>query len=136
MTQTEMFGQQQIGNLAREVPLAVGRIAFAPDHIPGVRKMVLPDMLGQPPANGTATSIAAADAIKPSADTLRKRVYDYIKAQGPHGATDEECQMSLGMSGNTQRPRRVELFQQCKICMAAEMRVTRAGRKANVWVAI
>lgn len=125
MTQLEMFGQQQTGNLTREVPLTVGRIAFS--H-------ALPDMRGQPPANGTATSIAAADAIKASADTLRKRVFDYIKARGPHGATDEEAQAALGMSGNTQRPRRVELFQQGKICMSTEMRRTRAGRKANVWV--
>ena len=76
------------------------------------------------------------DILPGELEANRKRVYDYIKAQGPHGATDEECQMSLGMSGNTQRPRRVELFQHGKICMAAEMRRTRAGRKANVWVAI
>ena len=115
MTQPELFGQYQVGNLVREVPLTVGRIVF--EH-------PLPDMRGQPPAVAVATSIAAADAIKPCAATLRRRVFEYIRDQGRTGATDEECQVALGMAGDTQRPRRVELFQQGKICMAPEMRRT------------
>jgi hypothetical protein len=136
MTQPELFCQERVGNLLREVPMTVGRITFAPDHVPGVRKMVLPDMMGQPPAQPVATSVAAADAIKPCADTLRARVLDYIREQGKTGATDDEIQVALNMNGSTQRPRRVELFQAGKICMAPMMRKTRAGRNANVWVAI
>jgi DNA-directed RNA polymerase subunit RPC12/RpoP len=189
-TQPELFCQERVGNLLREVPMVVGRIVFAPDHVPGVRKMAfadmlrchdcgrmfsrlecseqitfegraircekcgdmamiratnehnrcklhpLPDMLGQPPAVPGATSIAAADAIKPCADTLRARVLDYIRKQGKTGATDDEIQVALNMNGSTQRPRRIELFQQGKICMATEMRLTRAGRKANVWISL
>jgi hypothetical protein len=127
MTQPELFIERAAGNLT---------FFDAPDHIPGVRKMVLADMMGQPPANGTPTSIAAADAIKPCADTLRARVLEYIRAQGKNGATDDECQAALGMGGSTQRPRRIELFQQGKICMAPMMRKTRSGRMANVWVAV
>lgn len=134
MTQLSLFEQQQVGNLTREVPMVVGRVTFAPDHIAGMRKMVLPDMRGQPPAVNVPTSIAAADAIKTCSDTLRKRVLDYIKAQGKTGATDDEIQVALNMGGSTQRPRRVELFQQGKICMAPMMRKTRTGRMANVWV--
>jgi len=134
MTQPELFCQQRVGNLTREVPVTVGRITFAPDHIADARKMVLPDMLGQPPAVPVATSISAADAIKPCADTLRARVLEYIRSQGKTGATDDEIQVALNMGGSTQRPRRVELFQQGKICMAPMMRLTRAKRKANVWV--
>lgn len=124
-TQPELFCHQQVGNLTREVPMTVGRIVF--EH-------PLPDMRGQPPAQPVATSIAAADAIKPCADTLRKRVLEYIRAQGRTGATDDEIQVALNMNGSTQRPRRIELFQQGKICMAPFMRRTRAGRRANVWV--
>jgi hypothetical protein len=127
MTQPELFQQEQVGDLVREIPvLTIGRITF--EH-------PLPDMRGQPPAVAAATSIAAADAIKPCADNLRKQVLDYIRAQGKTGATDDECQIALGMGGSTQRPRRVELFQQGKICMAPMMRKTRTGRMANVWVA-
>jgi len=125
MTQPELFCQQQVGNLTREVPI---------NHIYQMVKMVLPDMLGQPPAQPVATSIAAADAIKPCADTLRARVLEYIRLQGKTGATDDEIQVALNMGGSTQRPRRVELFQQGKICMAPMMRRTRTGRQANVWV--
>jgi hypothetical protein len=127
MNQLSLFEQEQVGNLLREVPMTVGRIVF--EH-------PLPDMRGVPPANGTPTSIAAADAIKPCADTLRARVLEYIRAQGKEGATDDEIQVALDMGGSTQRPRRVELFQQGKICMAPNMRKTRAGRQANVWVTI
>jgi hypothetical protein len=44
MTQPELFIERAAGNLT---------FFDAPDHIPGVRKMVLADMMGQPPANGT-----------------------------------------------------------------------------------
>lgn len=94
----------------------------------------LPDMRGQPPAQPVATSIAAADAIKPCTNKLRKLVLDYISKQGKTGATDDECQKALNMIGSTQRPRRIELFQQGKICLAPMMRKTRTGRNANVWV--
>lgn len=127
MTQPELFIHQQVGNLTREVPMTVGRIVF--EH-------PLPDMRGQPPAVPVATSIAAADAIKPCADTLRAKVLDYIREQGAHGATDEDCQSALNMRGSTQRTRRVELFQQGKICMAPFMRRTRTNRRANVWVTV
>jgi hypothetical protein len=65
-----------------------------------------------------------------------KLVFEYIRSQGAPGATDEECKLALGLDLKTERQNRIELFQHGKICMAAEMRRTRAGRKANVWVAI
>jgi len=116
---------EQVGNLTREVPLTVGRIVFSHP---------LPDMRGMPPAQPIKTSMDAADAIKPCAATLRAQVLFYIRSQGKDGATDDECQEALNMGGSTQRPRRVELFQQGKICMAPMMRKTRTGRNANVWV--
>jgi hypothetical protein len=141
MTQPELFVQQRVGNLTREVPLSVGRITQLTDE----RKARLAKFeeicnrnagfAPHPPSQPVATSIAAADAIAPSADRLRKQVFEYISEQGARGATDEECQLALGMAGDTQRPRRIELFQAGKICMAPEMRLTRAKRKANVWVA-
>jgi hypothetical protein len=92
------------------------------------------DLRGQPPAVNVRTSLAAADAIRPCADVLRQKVLAYITEQGSHGATDEEVQDALGMGGNTQRPRRRELFQSGKIMLKPEMRPTRSGRQANVWV--
>ena len=125
MSQLELFHQSNYMGIPRETA-TMGRITFGP----------LPDMLGQPPAVNVPTSLAAADAIKADAATLRRKLLDYIMEQGSRGATDDECQVALDMAGNTQRPRRVELFQAGKICMAPMMRNTRSGRKANVWRAI
>jgi hypothetical protein len=126
MTQLNLFEQRNVTGRVSEV--VVGRITFAPPP--------LPDMLGQPPAVNVPTSLAAADAIKPTADTLRRLVLDFLVLSGKYGATDEEMQLALGMPGNTQRPRRVELAHAGHIVMAPEMRRTRAGRLANVWRAV
>ena len=123
MTQLNLFEQRNVTGRVSEV--VVGRITFAPPP--------LPDMLGQPPANGTATSIMAADAIKPHADTLRLQVLECIRDAGRAGMTDEQVQDALGMPGNTERPRRRELFMAGRIVAAPEMRKTRSGRMANVW---
>jgi hypothetical protein len=95
--QLTLFNQREIGAHVVETPV-VGRITFA--------QHPLPDMRGQPPANGIATSIQAADAIKPHADTLRRQVLECIRAAGRDGLTDEQVQDALGMPGNTERPRR------------------------------
>lgn len=41
--------------------------------------------------------------------TQRERVYAAIHHAGLRGMTDQECQRALRMSGDTQRPRRIEL---------------------------
>ena len=126
MTQIELFTIHQAGNVTMIEPVGKPKLIY--------RDPPLPDMRGQPPAVAVATSVAAADAIKPCAETLRRKVFEFIRLNGKHGATDQECQDALGMAGSTQRPRRIELFQQGKICMAPMMRKTRSNRDANVWV--
>ena len=56
------------------------------------------------------TRRAAKAAAKPTAGTLRARVFEAIFG-AKLGMTDEEVQDLLGMSANTQRPRRRELVQ-------------------------
>ena len=87
-----------------------------------------------PPAQRhSRTSVAAAEAIRPSTNRLRQRVLEYIEACGPAGATDDECQAALGMNGSTQRPRRLELAQMRLITQSGTRR-TVSGRAATVWV--
>lgn len=88
----------------------------------------------EPPHNGTETSRAAAEQIKPNADTLRARVLEYLQSQ-PDGATDEQMQLALGMAGNTQRPRRQELEKMGLVRATDRTRATRSGRQATVWEA-
>lgn len=81
------------------------------------------------------TSVAAADAIRPSATVIRSRVLRAIVAAGEAGATDEELQDGLVLSGSTQRPRRVELVAQGAVVDSGIRRKTRSGRQAVVWMA-
>ena len=48
------------------------------------------------------------------------------------GATDDEIQAALGLTGNTERPRRWELFK-ADLIYAAGHRVNARGRKCAVW---
>lgn len=81
------------------------------------------------------TSRAAAVAIEPVAGTRRAQVLAFIRERGAAGATDEEMQLRIPMSPNTQRPRRVELVQGQHIVNSGRTRQTLAGDEAVVWVA-
>jgi hypothetical protein len=79
----------------------------------------------------SATSLAAAKEITPNAANLREKVFAAI-SNSPVGMTDEEACAATGISGNTLRPRRVELQRAGRI-VSAGTRPTSSGRKAVVW---
>jgi predicted ArsR family transcriptional regulator len=83
--------------------------------------------------NGTATSRAAAESVKPHAATLREQVFEYIDRQSIVGATADEIEADLELSGNTVRPRLVELRRDGRICDSGNTRKTRTGRSAVVY---
>jgi hypothetical protein len=94
-----------------------------------------PDLFGDAPAQyHSPTSRAAAASIGKAMPHLRERVYLAIVKAGERGLTDEELQGTLAMNPNTQRPRRIELYQQRMIRMANFTRPTASGRQAAVWV--
>jgi hypothetical protein len=86
------------------------------------------------PHNGTDTSRAAAAHIAPAAGSLCHRVFEFIASRGRRGATDHEIQSTLGLAGDTERPRRVWLQREAFIRAAGEKRMTPSGRSAAVWV--
>lgn len=77
-------------------------------------------------------SVEAAISMHPTAGTLRALVLDYLRSHGP--ATDEQIADALGMSGNTERPRRVELERAGLVVRTGTGR-TRSGRAAAEWSA-
>ena len=87
-------------------------------------------------APGSETSRQAAEAIRPSAPTLRELVERYIREQGTHGATDQELQRQLCVDANTERPRRGELVDAGKVRDSGRTRPTSSGRRATVWVSV
>lgn len=94
-----------------------------------------PDLFDPPAQRHSETSMAAAEAIRPSAATLRMKVLGFIVARGGDGATDEEVQAALRLEGSTQRPRRVELVDAGLVKHSGATRATRKGRRAAVWIA-
>lgn len=89
-----------------------------------------------PAQRHSETSLAAARLIESKRDTLLKRVYLTLLALLPDGATDEEAQDGLGMTGNTYRPRRIELWHNGLVVDSGRTRKTRAKREAVVWKAV
>jgi hypothetical protein len=79
----------------------------------------------------SATSIAAAEQIKPKVLTLRELVYLCIRDSGP--VTDAEIQELLEMDGSTERPRRVELLRAGRIYSPGEA-YNANGRRAQTWM--
>ena len=86
-----------------------------------------------PPAQDRDTSRDAARAIRPNAGTLRAMVRNFIILQGSYGATDQEIQAALNLSGDTERPRRVELWNAGFIIDSGMVRNTPSGLSAVVW---
>lgn len=83
----------------------------------------------------SSTSIAAAASIKPSANTLRTQVLEYLRQRAEAGATDEEMQQALDMNPSTQRPRRLELMEDFELVFSSgKKRATQSGRDATIWV--
>lgn len=61
-------------------------------------------------ADTLSKSYEGAVAIAPHVETLREQVFSLIAAAGDNGITDRDLQIALNIKGNTQRPRRWELW--------------------------
>lgn len=90
---------------------------------------------GLPPHNSTPTSIQAASSKRSTAATERARVLAYIQSRRD-GATREEVEEALGISGNSVRPRVAELlgnYGHTKVLREGPTtRKTKAGRNAAI----
>jgi hypothetical protein len=75
----------------------------------------------------TAVRLASSDAPR----TQRDRVYQCIVDAGVNGITDIEIQSSLGLSGDSERPRRIELYK-AGLIKGAGSRVI-GIRSSTVW---
>ena len=83
----------------------------------------------EPPAQKhSPTSVAAAESIKPHAETMRQRVFECLKVP----ATDQELAERLGLADNSVRPRRIELHQAGLVQPVGQKR-TKSNRMAVVW---
>ena len=77
------------------------------------------------------TSRAAAVAKLATAQSDEAAVWRWFLRRGE--GTDVACQTDLGMSGDTQRPRRVRLVELGLLADSGKKEKTPAGRYAVVW---
>jgi hypothetical protein len=85
------------------------------------------------PHNGTPTSRLAAKVMKPLAGKQLAKIFEFLKSRGADGATDQEQQL-LGLSGDSQRPRRNRLVELGWVKDSGVMRMTKSGTPAKVWI--
>ena len=86
------------------------------------------------PHSGPDTSRAAAERICPVATAQAARVFHFIAQRGDEGATDHEVQAELGMTGDSERPRRWSLQRSGLIRDSGQRRKSPRGRQAIVWI--
>ena len=82
----------------------------------------------------TPTSRDAAESMKCKVERQQERILEFIRARGPRGATREEIEQTLRVSGNSTRPRCKELLKRGAIKLADFKRPTAAGRDAEVLI--
>ena len=81
------------------------------------------------------TSREAAEAIAPSAEILRERIYRAIKDAGDRGMTADEAAAAIGVSPFAGRPRCTELRAMGRIKPGLnKRRPSSTGRSSTVWV--
>lgn len=79
-------------------------------------------------------SIDALDTMRAAAPTLLDKLYTLIESSGAHGLSCDEVEAITELSHQTASPRINELAKAGRI-VSTEKRLTRSGRKANIWVA-
>ena len=81
-----------------------------------------------------ATSIEALEKFAPYQESARERVLQYLIDQQERGATDQEMQKALGISGDTLRPTRGALLKNNLIYDSGKTRQNDKGNSCIVWV--
>lgn len=93
----------------------------------------MPAQNPQPPRGPADTQLEAHERMKPRAATVRARVLKFLVERGMTGATDQEVQQALGLSSQSEGPRRIELMRAGHVVDSGQRRRTRSGRAAIVW---
>lgn len=83
---------------------------------------------------GNAESNAAHRSIVTAKETLRRRVIDFARSRGEHGATSDEIEVALGLPHQTVSARITEAKADGALVPSGERRQTRSGRNAAVLV--
>ena len=83
--------------------------------------------------NPQRTSLAAAEKVFPKTGSLKRKVYEHFLSCGEFGATDQEIENALNISGNTVRPTRQSLQKDGYILDTGFTRSNANGNQCIVW---
>lgn len=83
---------------------------------------------------GSETSEAAARAVQTRAPTQRQKLVAYLLEQGPEGATTDQLKQISGLGNSSVCPRLRELHRDGEVVCLTEVRKTRKGLYAYVYV--
>jgi hypothetical protein len=86
--------------------------------------------------NAQRTSVAAALSALPRTGTIRRKVYEYFLDRGLRGATDQEVEIALQLSGNTLRPTRGSLVKDGYLIETGTTRKNYNQQDCIVWRAV
>lgn len=81
-----------------------------------------------------ATSLAAYEKSRPKFGSNKARVYQIILDKQEFGATDQELQKALNMSGDTLRPARLSLLKNGLIYDSGKTRQNENGNDCIIWL--
>lgn len=81
-----------------------------------------------------ATSVQAQVKATPSISSQKAKVYQFIVDRMEYGATDQEMQVALKMSGDTLRPTRGKLLKDGLIYDSGKTRQNQNGNECIVWL--
>lgn len=82
------------------------------------------------------TSRLAAIRVYPETGSLRLKIYELLVRAGSGGATDQEIESILSISGNSVRPLRGSLEKQGFIIASGNTRENSNGNLCIVWIAV
>lgn len=87
------------------------------------------------PYSDDETSKDAAESVKPIVRGQALQILEYLVSKGTVGATQEELETALSISGNSLRPRLKWMEEQGFVYRSGLTRPTRSKRQAKVWLA-
>jgi hypothetical protein len=87
-----------------------------------------------PYVRGSITSQAAAESMRPYVSAQAQRVLTRIRECGTYGATDDENELYLSIAHQAVSARRIDLEHDKLVLWNGQVRKTRSGRLAKVYV--
>lgn len=81
------------------------------------------------------TRRAAHEANKPNAQAQRRMIAEYVSSQGVYGSTCDQAEVALTMIHQTASARITEMKKSGQLIPSGEVRPTRTGCKAVVFIA-